>query len=273
MININHWRFDRFISSKKSEIFYSENSFPMLIVFNSWISKIFLYLGYSYFFSLLTPFFVNLVFFLFWVDDEKIMKFFDEKAKAADKFELIDIKTAKNCDVKLNHSQTNPSKNYKILLFGGFGLMAFLMKDCFQENSFFQKWRVNFLGFFMVFPIFFKLNCRLSDCKLVFLLNFLLFLLDVKNMHISLFIFSCNFFLIFHYRKKILCFFFGYLLLNLDIFICNIFEKELPVDLKSNLFFWKLFIFIQIFLFFFLIIRPKKKLQKYASFIKEMYLI
>ena len=271
MINLNHWRFDRIISSKKSETLYSENTFPLLVVLNSWIAKLFLHLGYPYFVSVLAPFFVNLVFFLFWVDDQKVIKFFDEKAEVvADKFDVIDMKNPKFSNEKVS-SGTTVSKNYKILLFFGFSLMGILLKDCYQENSTFQKWRVNFLGFFMVFPIFLKFNCKLSDCNLVFLLNFLFFFLDYRNIHVNLLIFLVNFMLIFYFRKKILCFCFGYLLLNLDVFVSYFIEKEMPIDVKFNIFAWKLFIFAQIFIFFFLIIRPKKKLQKYASFIKEMY--
>ena len=203
------------------------------------------------------------------------MIFFEEKTRVISNqiqeiSEHINIGTSKNQKNEIKSFFIEPTKNYKMLLIIQFVLLAFLVRDYYQENSIFQKWRFNFLMFFSHFPIFLMPNQRLYDYKYVFLLNFAIFFIDIRNFHQSLIVFIINFSVIYNFRKKILCFFWGYLLLNIDMLISYYIEKELPNDLRANIFLWKLFIFIQIFLFFFLIIRPKKALQKYASFITEM---
>lgn len=272
VINLNHWKYDRIISTRKSEILYTENSFPVLIVFNTFLSKTALYLGCSYIFSIALPFYVDFVFFLFWIDDQKILKLFHEKPEFQEASGFVDIKMSNNNE-KISKKSWFLTKQYMILLGCGFLSLCFIMKDCYNDSSILLKWRINFLGFFMVFPMFLSHNHRLSDFKFVFILNSLFFFLDLKNSHQTLVVFCVNFFLLFFFRRKIICFFFGYLIFNLDIFLSYYVEKELPFEISINIFLWKLFIFLQIFLFFFLIIRPKKKLQKYASFITEMYFL
>lgn len=275
IINLNHWRFDRVINSRKSEILYSENSFPLLIILNSWGSKFLIYLKFPYFSAICIPFFIDLVFFLFWIDDQKIFRFFQEKVTNSNKNNnMVEQEKNKVLNIDLNLAEIKPqivmTSNFKRALFIGFLTIAVIFRNYYREDSYFNKWHVNYLGFFMVFPIFFNSYKSLRDFKEIFIYNALFFFVDIERFYQTVAVFLFNFFIFLKFRKKIICFLFGYLLLNLDILISYFIEKELPNELRSKIFLWKLFIFLQIFFFFFLIIRPKPRIQKYASFISEM---
>lgn len=263
------------INSRKSETLYSENSFPLLIILNSWGSKLLIYLKFPYFSAICIPFFVDLVFFLFWIDDQKIFRFFQEKTRNYTRNNiLLEQEKNKILDIGVNSNEIKPqiviTNHFKTFLFVGFLIIVIIFRSYYREDSYFNKWHVNYLGFFMVFPIFFNNYKSLRDFKEIFLYNAVFLFVDIEKFYQTVAVFLFNFFIFLKFRKKIVCFLFGYLLLNVDILISYFIEKELPNDLRSKIFLWKLFIFLQIFCFFFLIIRPKPKIQKYASFISEM---